>query len=240
MHVCSGRKPNLAHGLPPWTTGFKGFIYNSGTVGSLIISVFDKQHIRRQIRQQRRQLSKSQRQHAAEQLLGSLLHAPEFLYSQHIALYLSNDGEIDTAPIIDNLQQRQKTLYLPVIHPFLHGQQYFISWHAQQPLRRNRFGIQEPKLTGNTLIPTAFLQLICLPLVAFDEQGNRLGMGGGFYDRSLAFMHQPKGNKPALIGLAYELQKFSSLPVEPWDQPLKAIATERQLYRINPPEHYKL
>src|SRR5690606_20410008 len=76
-----------------------------------------------------------------------------------------------------------------------------------------------------------FVQLVCMPLVAFDQQGNRLGMGGGFYDRTLAFMHQP-GQQPALLGCAYDWQKTTALAAEPWDIPLSAIATDQRLYRF--------
>lgn len=77
------------------------------------------------------------------------------------------------------------------------------------------------------------LDLIILPLVAFDLSGNRLGMGGGFYDRTLSFKHQRchwKG--PKLIGIAHELQRVDLLPVNDWDIPLDAVITEQKLYQF--------
>lgn len=189
----------------------------------------DKQQLRRHIRRVRRKLGPLQRQQAALGLLHSLRHSPHFQHSQHIAIYLTNDGEIDTSLLIKDLRRRGKTLYLPALHPLRKGYLSFTHWHSKTPMLHNRFGIAEPEFQGARVMPTRFLDLICLPLVAFDEQGNRLGMGGGFYDRSLAFMHQST-QKPALIGLAYELQKVERLALEPWDIPLDAIATEKQLY----------
>tara|TARA_B100000676_G_scaffold253991_1_gene260054 strand:+ start:160 stop:384 length:225 start_codon:yes stop_codon:yes gene_type:complete len=74
--------------------------------------------------------------------------------------------------------------------------------------------------------------MIGLPLVAFDERGNRLGMGGGFYDRTLAFSRRP-GHKPALIGCAYAFQEIRMLPAESWDIPLQYIATDQGLTRLS-------
>ena len=69
-----------------------------------------------------------------------------------------------------------------------------------------------------------------MPLVAFDKQGNRLGMGGGFYDRTLARLHEQNWQKPQLIGLAHECQKVDALPIESWDVPLKTIITPDKTY----------
>jgi 5-formyltetrahydrofolate cyclo-ligase len=75
------------------------------------------------------------------------------------------------------------------------------------------------------------LDLILLPLVAFDESGQRLGMGGGFFDRSLAFLAwRQHWRKPHLIGLAYDFQKVAALPREPWDVPLDAVVTDQNVY----------
>lgn len=169
---------------------------------------------------------------AAQNLLKSLRRFPHFQHSQHIAIYLTNDGEIDTSILIEDLKKRGKTLYLPIMKPCTKGHLSFMRWHSYTQMTKNRFKIAEPVVVKEDVIPPALLQLICMPLVAFDEQGNRLGMGGGFYDRSLAFMAS-KGNKPALLGLAYELQKIDNLPTEPWDIALDAIATDKKLYLFN-------
>lgn len=190
-----------------------------------------KSELRRRMREQRRRLSRAQRRMAANTLLHSLRRAPHFQHSRHIAVYLTNDGEIDTGPLIRDLQRRGKTLYLPVLHPLRKGHLSFLHWHRNTPMVRNRFGIAEPQFGRARPMPARFLHLVCMPLVAFDSCGNRLGMGGGFYDRTLAFIRQG-GPQPALLGCAYEWQKTDSLPSEAWDIPLTAIATDRALYRF--------
>lgn len=174
----------------------------------------------------------NERRAAAQNLLKNLRQFSHFQHSQHIAIYLTNDGEIDTNFIINDLKKRGKTLYLPVLQPHRKGFLSFVRWHSGSRMVKNRFNIFEPVLLKEDVIPTAFLQLICMPLVAFDKQGCRLGMGGGFYDRSLACMANT-GNKPALLGLAYDLQCVDAVPSEPWDIPLDAIATDKKLYQFN-------
>ena len=194
-------------------------------------TMLSKPELRRQMRNQRRRLTQPQRRQAAAQLLHSLRHNRHFQYSRHIAVYLTNDGEIDTGPLIRDLQRRGKCLYLPVLHPLRQGHLSFLRWDRHTKLVKNRFGIREPVFGHSRSMPARFVQLVCMPLVAFDQQGNRLGMGGGFYDRTLAFMHQP-GQQPALLGCAYDWQKTTALAAEPWDIPLSAIATDQRLYRF--------
>jgi len=188
-----------------------------------------KAEIRRQMRTKRRSLTASQRRQASQRLLHSLRHSPRFQFSRRVAVYLTNDSEIDTAVFIRDLQKRGKQLFLPVLHPLRKGHLSFLPYRRNTPMQTNRFGIAEPDFRRWRAVPARYLDLVCMPLVAFDNAGNRLGMGGGFYDRTLAFMHRP-GNKPALIGCAFECQQTESLPAEPWDIPLSAIATEQQLH----------
>ena len=97
----------------------------------------------------------------------------------------------------------------------------------------NRFGIQEPACSPRHWVRAWQLDLILLPLVAFDESGNRLGMGGGFYDRSLAYRQsRTHSRRPRLIGLAHELQRVEQLATNSWDIPLDMIATEKRVFRI--------
>lgn len=184
----------------------------------------NKSDLRKLIRNKRRRLPLAERRRAARQLLCQLHQSSRFLAAQRVALYLANDGEIDPQFVIDDLQQRGKQVLLPVLHPLKSGQLSFVRFHKNTVMRRNRYGISEPDFRHGQRVNPRFISVICLPLVAFDEQGNRLGMGGGYYDRSLAFSHQ-SGQKPDLIGCAYEFQQVPQLPAETWDIPLHAIAT---------------
>lgn len=187
------------------------------------------------MRQQRRALSPSANEACALGLAHQLLSSRIFRLSQKIALYLPNDGEIDPRFLLEPAWQQGKQTYLPVLGMRSMNQLWFLPFNDQTVLTPNRFGIPEPvHQRRDRRFKPQQLDLVLMPLVAFDTQGNRLGMGGGFYDRTLAFLqHRHKWRKPRLIGLAYEFQRVDSLPVQQWDVPLDAIATEQQLYITN-------
>ncbi|MBV0933982.1 5-formyltetrahydrofolate cyclo-ligase [Marinobacterium weihaiense] len=193
----------------------------------------DRKTLRRQMRARRRALSPQQQRQSARSLCRQLSQHLWFRQARHIALYLPNDGEIDTAPLIHLCRRLGKQLYLPVLHPIRHNRLWFTPYHRHTPMRRNRYRILEPVLQGKPVRPAFALDLVLMPLVAFSADGGRMGMGGGYYDRSFAFKLQAKGlGGPRLMGLAHDFQRQTQLPLEPWDVPLDAIATERGIYRI--------
>ena len=187
-------------------------------------------HLRRVYRQRRKDLEPSQQQQAAEHLLLQCQQQPEFIQANNIALYLANDGEIDLAPLIDYCWQHNKQVYLPVLHPFSHGHLLFVHYHRQTLMLPNRFGILEPKLRCLGICPIAELDIIFAPLVAFDPQGNRVGMGGGFYDRTLAPITRDKLHT-SVIGAAHDCQLVEAgLTGEQWDIPLQKILTPKHVF----------
>ncbi|MDH5445263.1 MAG: 5-formyltetrahydrofolate cyclo-ligase [Gammaproteobacteria bacterium] len=194
-----------------------------------------RQQIRTEMRTKRQQLSLAERESAALQLCHQLDRSRLFNTSQHIALYLTNDGEIDPFYLMQAAWQRAKHCYLPVLAMRPANKLWFIDYQPDTPLCNNRFGIPEPiHQNKQRQFKTRQLDLILMPLVAFDLEGNRLGMGGGFYDRTLSYLKQRRyWHKPKLVGLAYEFQHHSSLPEQYWDVPLDAIATEKAVYIIN-------
>ncbi len=183
-----------------------------------------KQQLRRRLRARRRQLSPLQRQRATQGVCAVIARHPLFRQARRIALYRAADGEIDPLPLARLARRLGKALYLPVLRPG--GHLGFVAWREGAVLRRNRFGIAEP--VGPRLSAQQ-LDLVLLPLVAFDCRGGRLGMGGGFYDRTFAWMNKAGSfrRRPLLVGLAHAFQQVESLPREPWDVPLAAVATER-------------
>lgn len=183
-----------------------------------------RQQLRQHIRSLRRSLSAAQQQQASLDLVQQLLCRPELQQALHIALYLTNDGELDTTPLIQALWQQGKTLYLPLLHPVVPGYLVFQLYSPDTELKPNQFGIGEPELNCSLLCPVDQLDLIFTPLVAFDAQGQRLGMGGGFYDRTLSQL-KSDAKKPALIGLAHDCQQVETVPTEAWDIPLPMICT---------------
>ncbi|MDX1693673.1 MAG: 5-formyltetrahydrofolate cyclo-ligase, partial [Ketobacteraceae bacterium] len=151
--------------------------------------------------------------------------------SQRIAVYFSNDGEINLEPLIAAAWEMGKTLYLPVLHPFKGGELVFMEYQPGHPMAKNRFGIPEPISHRDTRCPVWLLDLILTPLVGFDEAGNRMGMGGGFYDRTFAFLKDgSKPRRPTLLGLAHECQKVDSITTEAWDIPMDGIVTDKSTY----------
>jgi 5-formyltetrahydrofolate cyclo-ligase len=185
-----------------------------------------KKQLRQQMRQRRRALSPLQQRKAAQQLYRKLCTHPVFQRAKHIALYLSQDGEIDPIEIFKQAQRQKKSCYLPVLAPGNHLR--FKLYRQGDLLKENRFGIPEPQ--GNNYRHRHTLDLVLLPLVAFDEKGGRLGMGGGFYDRSFAWIKQhPKMRHPRLLGLSHHFQKVESLELESWDIPLHGIATDQEV-----------
>lgn len=183
-----------------------------------------RQQLRQHIRHARRQLSSLQQQHAAQQLSQRLQTLPLIQHSQHIALYLATDGEIDPQPFIDWLWQQGKSVYLPVLHPFSKGHLLFLHYDATTPMTTNSYHIREPKLDLRRVKPIAELDIICTPLVAFDSTGQRLGMGGGYYDRTLSQWHHYRQG-PYPIGIGHDCQHIPQLPNEEWDVPLPLIIT---------------
>ncbi|MBI5460988.1 MAG: 5-formyltetrahydrofolate cyclo-ligase [Gammaproteobacteria bacterium] len=191
-----------------------------------------RRELRAQVRAARRALDMHQRQHCAEDCARHLLNHPAFRNARRIAAYLPADGEIDTAPLIERAWDMGKRVYLPVLLPHGENRLWFARYTPDTPLIRNRFGIPEPARAAHTRISPLALDLVLTPLVAFDARGHRLGMGGGLYDRSFAYLlHHNRWLRPRLIGLAYEFQRQARLPQQTWDVPLHAIATDRQLHR---------
>lgn len=187
--------------------------------------------LRRHLRAQRRALSPHAQRQAANGLYKQLAQHPLFRRAQQIALYLPNDGEIDPRPLLRAAQKRGKATYLPVLSPWPQSKMVFQRVRVGQPLRKNRFGIYEPHRNCKQQRKAWALDLVLLPLVGFDRHGARLGMGGGFYDRSLAYLSLRKNwHKPTLLGLAHECQLVERLTMASWDVPLQGTVTDKAWY----------
>lgn len=187
--------------------------------------------IRKRLRNQRQQLTPSQHQQATRRICKHLSRSPLFCNSQRIAGFIANDGEPSLDPLLVLAWSRGKTWYLPIIGLPNINHLWFGPYMPGDSLAVNRYNIAEPTVhLCHTPKPWA-LDLILMPLVAFDTQGNRLGMGKGYYDRTLKFLrHRRHWRKPRLVGIAYEFQKVEPLAHQPWDIPLDAIVTEQAIY----------
>jgi len=186
--------------------------------------------IRKLKRSQRQALSADEQQLHSLALCDTLTKLKSYRNSQHIACYLANDGEIDPYLLIEHAWFANKDIYLPVLSP-IKDSLYFAPYDINSEFKLNRFNIAEPICHPSDWIKASQLDLILLPLVAFDLAGNRVGMGGGFYDRTLAYLqHRRHWRKPTLMGLAHEIQKVDNLDRQNWDIPLNGIITEEKYY----------
>ena len=183
--------------------------------------------LRTATRIKRQALSKSEQQQASELLLQRLSTHEKVQTAQTVALYLASDGELDPMPFIKWCWQQQKHVYLPVLHPFCSGYLLFLLFENNSMMRKNQYGIFEPRLEVSKVCPLNQLDVVFTPLVAFDSSGARLGMGSGFYDRTLANWQQ---HQVYPIGLAHDCQQVDKIPTQHWDIPLPEIITPAKTF----------
>ena len=205
-----------------------------------------RNQIRQLIRTKRQNLSHIDQKELSGDLLTQLTQRTDVLTAKNIAVYLANDGELDPMLFIQWCWQQNKNIYLPVIHPFSPGNLLFLHYHQNSEMQSNKYGILEPKLDVRLIKSINDIDIIFTPLVAFDLTGNRLGMGGGFYDRTLSawFKHyryvdeeknayERKLTKPYPIGLAHDIQLIDAIPSQLWDIPLPEIVTPTRQYKFD-------
>lgn len=184
--------------------------------------------LRKIVRARRQQLLPREQLQASKKLLRLLSSHKKIQTAKTIALYLANDGELDMHLFINWCWQQKKKVFLPVLHPFCSGHLLFLQYEKDTVLVENCYGIAEPILNVGKVCPLNQLDVLCTPLVAFDDTGARLGMGGGFYDRTLA--NWQVKNAPYPIGIAHDCQKVEHIPIEYWDIPLPEIITPAKRY----------
>jgi 5-formyltetrahydrofolate cyclo-ligase len=194
----------------------------------------NNQAIRQQFRNNRKQLNSLEQNTCSSQLALQLIQNKIFKRSKHIAFYIASNGEIDPALILQTAWQQNKNCYLPIVTT--EKNLLFAPYAFSDELIPNRYKILEPKKQNNLITPDQ-LDLVLVPLVAFDNNGNRLGMGAGYYDHTFAFLNTtPRPTKPLLLGLAYEWQRAEQLSAESWDVKLNGIVTEGNFYKCSPGE----
>ncbi len=188
--------------------------------------------LRAQIRARRSHLPPWQRARLAERAAWVFVRTALFRRSKAIGCYISHRGEMDPTPVVRRAWRMGKAVYLPVLHSLDSYHLWFAPYEPGERLRPNRFGIPEPDRPLRLMRRASQLDLIMAPLLAFDSCGNRLGSGGGFYDRTLAFLARRRHwRRPRVIGLAYAFQEVPSLPVRPWDIALQGVITEERFHQ---------
>jgi 5-formyltetrahydrofolate cyclo-ligase len=187
--------------------------------------------LRKQLRLQRQSLSQTQQhQHALSaqkhllNFLSSIL-ATQAKKTLNIAFFLAQDGELATGSAIQYLWNfTPHHVFLPVLQP--QKQMAFAEYTHNSVMKKNTFNILEPDSPANIMSSGQSLDIVFTPLVGFDKFGNRMGMGGGYYDRTFQFKQQSSKIPPLLIGWAHSCQKIEKLSVNPWDIPLNGVITE--------------
>jgi 5-formyltetrahydrofolate cyclo-ligase len=183
--------------------------------------------LRREMRARRRALSEHEQLEAARCLADRLTALPMFHTCRRVAFYYPSDGEIDATPAMEAAWAARKHCYLPVLLHLNGNRLRFMEVAPGDALEVNRYGIPEPVGSPRRWRRAMQMDLVLMPLVAFDATGNRLGMGGGYYDRTLSFLlHRGRWRKPHLLGLAHNFQRVAQLDHQSWDVPLDGVVTD--------------
>lgn len=175
-------------------------------------------------RAQRNNLSVNKRLPAQKNIAHQLNQHLRIKTATCIAAYWATDGEVDLAEWI--MGQTQVTVTLPRMEP--NKTMRFYRFDSTDTLERNQFGISEPGSTAQ-LISSQEISVMLVPLVSFDATGNRLGRGGGYYDRFLSTL----AKRPYLVGVGFACQQHPILTEQSWDVRLDAVVTENAFMEFN-------
>ncbi|MDH3430554.1 MAG: 5-formyltetrahydrofolate cyclo-ligase [Gammaproteobacteria bacterium] len=172
----------------------------------------------------RRSMSDEARANASSIICHKVIHSHEFMSCETIACYLPLADEVDPIDVIDRAWCAKKRIFSPVID--MRGNMIFRQLTPNTDLRRNNFGLLEP--VSGTVVTAKSIDLVITPVVAFDNEHHRIGMGGGYFDRSFYFLkHRKKWLRPKLLGVAFDCQEVEKFAPNPWDIPLYQVITER-------------
>lgn len=181
-----------------------------------------KAGLRDQLLIERQALHDHQRLRLDRKICAYMLRYLDDIDALQLAAFHPFRGEPDLMPAMEALHQAARRIYLPVVNA---EQLEFKRWRPGSVLKPNVFGIPEP--VNSDACDLSSLDVVFMPLVGFSSAGERLGMGGGFYDRAFApFVNHP-GTGPQRIGVAYGFQQIDGLPIDAWDVPLDAVITDR-------------
>lgn len=179
--------------------------------------------LRRTYREVREKLSPTYQKKASSRVCQQIRALEQYRYAKRIALYQANAGEINLVDLWNTAPLQGKFCYFPVLTD--NKALIFLPATPATSFVTNHYGIAEPDVDKTQAIATQELDIIFLPLVCFDEKGTRLGMGAGYYDRTLVHVKDT-----LLIGVAYDFQRQSYIDAQQWDIPLAAIITQSGTY----------
>ena len=184
--------------------------------------------IRAQIRKARRQIPANYAVQASYKISERLGESPSYQQADVLAGFLPFDGELSPLPLMDRAIQEGKRVFVPKIVSA--GQPMkFVPWTREARTVRSRLGFEEPAVDDAQAIEGSAVGFVLVPLVAFDEQLNRIGFGGGFYDRTFEFT-KLDGTGVTLMGVGFEMQKLPRITPHSWDVRLDGVVTELDFY----------
>jgi 5-formyltetrahydrofolate cyclo-ligase len=190
----------------------------------------DTKALRASTKASRNQLSAETIADASLEISSRLWRLPMMSRSRRIAAYYAIGGEVDCKFAIQTAWNRGRKVFLPVLRS---QELVFVPYLPNSDFLRNQHGIPEPISPKGLFFHPREMDVVLAPLVAFDVNGNRVGMGGGYYDRAFRFMrHRKKWTRPHLIGLAHEFQKVPQLKACSWDIALHKAVTEKRIYNF--------
>ena len=192
----------------------------------------DKTQLRRELRARRQGLSPQQRQQAARRILQHIQRQFRRLHPlpQRVAVYAAVGAECPTQRLLHWLYQQGIACFLPIV-PRRGRRLRFRPWSPRQAQRRNQWRILEPVAGPDR--QAREMDLMFMPLLGFGPKGERLGMGGGYYDCTLSFSRWQRVQRPHRVGLAYAEQALAQLPSEAWDIRLHAVVTPQGWQRFH-------
>jgi len=158
----------------------------------------------------------------------SLPFMQQSMQVKNIAIYIPHENEIDTINLINYFSDSNINIFLPVM---IDRTLQFFSYKKVDSLQEVKFGIKEPVVSESNYIALENIDVMCIPVVAFDNSCHRLGRGGGFYDKALSNILGSIKKCPALIGLAYEFQCVHNIDADPWDVAMDYVVTEKKIYK---------
>lgn len=186
----------------------------------------NKFELRKKFREIRKKIPAGDKENAAKAAEAIFVKENLFKESQYIACYLPYENEINSNPLIEAIWHAKKQCFLPILDKE-EKTLYFVRYRYGDPLHPNRFGILEP-VHSCSAVSLEKLDIAITPLLAFDSHGHRLGTGGGYYDRTFAFLKGQVRRKPLMIGLGFAAQQAAELPFDPWDILLDGVITEER------------
>jgi 5-formyltetrahydrofolate cyclo-ligase len=190
-----------------------------------------KQRLR--LRAARRSLTGRARRTAESVIIDRILRLTAFRRARIVACYMPFDGEVDLRPLMYDLQPAGKSYCIPAVSRSHSRQMRFLSYRPGEHLVKNRFGVGEPLTVGSSIVPSSAIDVALMPVVGFDKEGSRIGMGAGYYDRFFGRYGAASYRHARLVGIAFDRQRLPRIERRDWDVPLDMVVTERCVYRPN-------